>query len=456
MAREPKESPAEKNRERSNSLLLNWVNIRVMNVENDKMRLLLHNDVTGLPTVSLVISEIEKTLASHTQVGLIHIELEKTPKLQESMNYTAFEHLMNHIASILQTFKGQVIRADDTITAVMRNGNEYALIMSPPRKNQSIAYEDLLTVRNRLVRSLRDKLRSTVDQGIYRKLHLIAGVALIEALPDMPTDLLLAQALESARSHAAERDMEKKETEIDRLRVALDEGTISVVFQPIVDIKSGKAIGYEALSRGPKGLEHPEYLFKLAIEGDLTGKLDRVCREQALRQAKDMPSGKMFINLHPLAVNDPDFPKMVDRLHEGAYGVEANKIVFDLSENYMTYDPATFQRALTVLQTNGLGVCVDDAGSGYYMGLELIAYTKPEFVKINGHIIRDIDKDDVRRELAATIRKFAEKAGSKVIAEAVETNEELDVLKKLGIKYAQGYLFAKPAAGYPEIAKRVV
>jgi len=451
LAKPPKESPAEKHRENSKSLLMNWVNVRVMSVENDKMRLLLHDGVTGLPTVSLVISEIEKTLASHTQVGLIHVELEKTPRLQDSLNYAAFEHLMNHIASILQTFKGKVIRADDTITAVMRNGNEYAIIMSPPRKNQTIAYEDLLTIRNRLVRSLRDKLRSTVDQSIYRKIHLLSGVALIESIPGRPVDLILAEALETARSHAAEREMDKKEVEIDLLRAALEDETITVVFQPIVDIKANRVIGYEALSRGPGDLEHPEYLFKLAIEGDLASRLDRVCRELALREAKDMPPGKMFINLHPLAISDPDFPNMVERLKRGVYGIETKNVMFDLSENYMTYDPATFQQALTAVQDNGLGLCVDDAGSGYYMGLELIAHTRPDYVKINGHIVRNIDKDDVKRELAATIKKFAEKAGAEVIAEAVETTEELDALKKLGINFAQGYLFAKPAAGYPEI-----
>jgi EAL domain-containing protein (putative c-di-GMP-specific phosphodiesterase class I)/GGDEF domain-containing protein len=452
LAKKSKASTTEKHHDYSTNLLMNWVNVRVMSVENDKMRLLLHDSITGLPTVSLVISEIEKTLASHTQVGLIHIELEKTPKLQESLSHDAFEHLMNHIASLLQTFKGHVIRADDTITAVMRNGNEYAIIMSPPRKNQAIAYDDLLTVRNRLLRSLRDKLRSTVDQNVYRKLHLIAGIALIESIPGQLVDLLLAEALESARAHAANRDMDKKEVEIDRLRVALDEGTISVVWQPIVDIKTGKAIGYEALSRGPENIEHPEYLFKLAIEADLAGQLDRFCREQALGQAKNMPPGQMFINLHPLAVVDPDFLEMVERLKKGDYGVDADTIVFDLSENYMTYNPATFQEALGVLQANGLNLCVDDAGSGYYMGLELITHIKPKYVKINGHIIRDIDKDKVKRELAATIHKFAEAAGSDVIAEAVETNEELATLKKLGVKFAQGYLFAKPAAEFPIIS----
>lgn len=453
MAKKSSESPAERHRESSKSLLMNWVNVRVMSVENDKMRLLLHDGVTGLPTVSLMITDIEKTLSEHTQVGLVHLELEKTPKLHESMGYAAFEHLLNHIAGFLQTFKGKVIREDDKVTAVMRNGNEFAIILSPPRQNKSIAYEDLLTIRNRLVRSLRDKLRETVDQSIYRKIHIIAGVAAIEAIPGQPADLLLAEALESARSHAAEREMEKKEAEIDLLRVALDEGTINVVFQPIVDVDNNEIIGFEALSRGPEGLGHPEYLFKLAIEGDLAGKLDRLCRENALGLAKDMPPGKMFINLHPLAVNDPDFPEMVDRLHKGLYGIKEENVVFDLSENYMTYDPATFQHALSVLQSNGLRLCVDDAGSGYYMGLELIAHTRPDFVKINGHIIRGIDKDEVKRELAATIKNFAEKAGSSVIAEAVETESELRALKDIGIQYAQGFLFAKPAAGYPKINK---
>ncbi len=453
MAKGPKETPAEKKREKSKSLLMNWVNVSVMNVENERMRMLLYDGVTGLPTVSLVVADVEKTLTSHSQVGLVHIELEKTSTVQENLGYTAVDHILNHIAGFLQTFKGKILRADDIVTAVMRNGSEFAIILSPPRKNQYIAFEDVLSVRNRLMRGLRDKLRSSLDQSIYRMLHLRAGIAIIEKVADQPAEHLLALALESARTMAAERDLEKKEKQIDRLRAALDDGSISLVHQPVVELKNYKSIGYEALSRGPEGLEHPEFLFKLAVAGDMTSKLDKICRVQALAHASEMPEGILFVNVHPLALNDPSFLDTAEQLRSGAFGIDKDSVVFEISENFMTTDPTAFRHALSLLQANGLRLCIDDAGSGFYMGLELIARTKPDYVKINSHIVRDIDKDEVKRELAATIAKFAEGAGATVIAEAVETEAELKTLKNLGLKYAQGFLFAEPAAGYPAVKK---
>lgn len=453
MVKKAPKSSATRRLEQKNRYLTNWVNVRNLHGDTAKMQLLLRDEVTGLSTLSYVISDMETTLANRSQIGLIYIELEKTEKLINDIGLPVFKELLHNVAGYLQTFKGNVIRTDDTIKAVLRNSNEYAVILSPPRKTQTFSYENLLIIRNRLLRNLREKLRSTIDAHIYRKLHLRAGAALITALSGYPAELLLAEALEIARSQSVERKLKTIEAELAMVNASSDKGAINLAFQPVVDITTNLPIGYEALSCSPKGSRQPHCLFKIAVESDLACRLEKRYWEQAFSQAKDMPPGKLFISLNPWAVDNPAFKDILKQLEKGVYGVAKKDVVFGLSENYMTYDPASFHQALSVLHDNGFNMCLDDAGSGYYMGLELIAHTRPEFVKINGQIISGIDQNWPKEELAATIKTFAENAGSTVIAEAVETPAELAILKKLGIRYAQGYLFAKPAAGYPKVNK---
>jgi EAL domain-containing protein (putative c-di-GMP-specific phosphodiesterase class I) len=104
---------------------------------------------------------------------------------------------------------------------------------------------------------------------------------------------------------------------------------------------------------------------------------------------------------------------------------------------------------LNHFQFHGFRLAVDDVGSGY-SGLKSIAELRPDFIKIDMALIRDIHLHPIKQDLTATIARFSTSSGTTLIAEGVEVVEELRCLQRIGVRYAQGYLFARPGPPFPE------
>lgn len=121
-----------------------------------------------------------------------------------------------------------------------------------------------------------------------------------------------------------------------------------------------------------------------------------------------------------------------------------DRVVLEVTEHVPIADYAQFEAALAPLRRRGLRLAVDDAGAGYASFRHIISL-QPDFIKLDMSITRDIDTDRTRRALAAALIRFAEETGSRIIAEGVETESELAVLRKLGVDKAQGYLLGRPA-----------
>ncbi len=122
--------------------------------------------------------------------------------------------------------------------------------------------------------------------------------------------------------------------------------------------------------------------------------------------------------------------------------------VLEITERTAIKDFKNFRDSLERLKALGLRIAVDDAGSGY-SSLQAIAEFKPEFIKFDISIIKNIDKDRIKRSLVETLLKFSQKSGSLSIAEGIEREEEYRVLAELGVEYGQGYLFAHPGEAFP-------
>lgn len=240
-----------------------------------------------------------------------------------------------------------------------------------------------------------------------------------------------------------------KEDQLKELRRIIAEKDTSCLFQPVVHFPTQSVFGYEALTRGPEGsdLADPAVLFALAEEAGLDFELERVCREKILLAAKDLsPDQVLFLNLNPRLVGDP-------RSEEGnlfkSRHIGAGEMVLEITERTAIKDFATFRKALERLNVLGLRVAIDDAGSGY-SSLQAIAELKPDFLKLDISIVRDVDKDKVKQGLVETILHLSRKMESLTIGEGIEQVGEYRALSNLGVEYGQGYLFARPAETFPK------
>lgn len=448
------EIPSQQYREASKRVLMRYLDLGTLSEENKQLRSLLYDQVTNLPTVSLLLNAIQAVLKKHHQVGVLYLSVEKDTKLEAVFGAKTLDQIMGQVGRVLTSLRGKSFRSNDAVSAVMKSGNAFAILLSPPRERKIIEMKALLEIRKRVIKDIRAACSEAFKPEVSKRLHFCCGAAIIEDTPNMRVEHLVYDALEAARENAQQKELAHKEKQIDQLRLIIEEGNIATLFQPVVNLSSYQIVAYEALSRGPAGeLELPEKMFRLAIESDLVWRLDRTCRDRAFLNAKGIKSDFLFVNINPHSIGDPEFKTIAESVYIKHSNLKHNQIIFDLSEQTMADDPDLFRLVLYYFKDLAFQVSIDDVGSGYYSGLELIAKTKPSFVKIDRPLIRSIEKDEVKQDLISTILRFSDKAGSVVCAEGIETKDELKTLQKLRISCGQGFLFSPPAPPFASIKR---
>lgn len=232
---------------------------------------------------------------------------------------------------------------------------------------------------------------------------------------------------------------------------------ITTVFQPIVLLENGVILGYEALSRGKKGspLEMPQNLFLTAEKYNKSLELEYLCRKKAIERAKNLDEDKkLFINVDPRIFNDIKVRRgsTIEIIEEN--NISKKNIIFEITEKNAISDYDKFNKALLHYKEQGYEIAVDDTGAGY-SGLTMLSRIKPNYVKIDMDLIRDIHKDKFKQALIESFVKFSEATNMKLIAEGIECKEELEKLMKLGVYAGQGFYLERPKEGFSDISSGV-
>ena len=244
----------------------------------------------------------------------------------------------------------------------------------------------------------------------------------------------------------------------DELLCIIRDKKIQAVFQPIVSLMDASVMGYEALARGPvdSPLHMPAQLFATAGKHKLLLLLEHVCREAAIRNTKMLsPGQQLFINITPEVVNDPEFRNGRTKQLVLHHGMIPEQVTFEITERTAISDFGNFTRALHHYRRQGYSIAVDDAGAGY-SSLQAIAELYPDFIKLDMSIVRDIHNNPFKIAILEALVNLASAMNSRIIAEGVETEDELLTVMKLGVGYAQGYFFARPAFPAHEISPEAV
>ena len=222
-------------------------------------------------------------------------------------------------------------------------------------------------------------------------------------------------------------------------------------FQPIVCLVTGDVVAYEALSRGPEGsiFENPVTLFEIADELNFIEDLDMLCRKKAISNAKklalDTKATKLFINIDAASMVGTRHNKGETKSLIEEFGFEIKNIALEVTERAFIKNPGLFYSVLEHYQSQGFSIAIDDFGSGS-AGIKLISETSPQIVKIDKFLTENIDKSTKKQGILKMIVEMCHKLfSSKVVAEGIETAEELITVKELGIDWGQGYLLGKPS-----------
>ncbi|HOW35181.1 MAG TPA: EAL domain-containing protein [Candidatus Omnitrophota bacterium] len=244
-------------------------------------------------------------------------------------------------------------------------------------------------------------------------------------------------------SKSVEEDKPELIAELNRI---IKNDLITPFFQPIFLTRSFEPLGVEVLSRPPidSPLSNPELLFKAALAYGTYYELEMLVWRKAIFKWKNSAKkGKIFLNCSPYLVEDDRFDDTIIQKFE----ISPSDVVLEITERSAVKDYAMFLGKLAGLKRLGLGVAVDDVGSGF-ASLDTIAELKPDFVKIDIMLVRDIHMDYLKQNIAEAVIFFCKKSGIFTIAEGIEKVEELLKVTGLGVDALQGYFLARPA---PEI-----
>lgn len=241
--------------------------------------------------------------------------------------------------------------------------------------------------------------------------------------------------------------------EVKELNNIIKNKNITTVYQPIVSLSDGQIIGYEALSRGPIGspLQNPDKLFKAAQAHYKTWELEQLCRIKAIEKAANIEKNKyLFINVDPYIFKDEKFKKGFTKEFLAQHNMSPDCIIFEITEKTCIEDYTSFKQALNNYVDQGYKIAIDDTGSGY-SGLKMLNETKPHFVKIDMDLIRNINEDSFKQSLIECFVKLSEATNMRLIAEGIETEEELETLINLGVYAGQGFFIGRPAGAFLDI-----
>lgn len=234
------------------------------------------------------------------------------------------------------------------------------------------------------------------------------------------------------------------------IRTVIERSAITTAFQPIVSLHDGSTDGFEALSRGPAGELHtPRALFAAAARAGMVEGLELACWKAAIRSAGELSAcgGReplLFVNVLPQTLLDPAFLDGVLRaLDAGA--VPVDRLVIEITEGQRIDDLPFFAARLGPYRERGFRIALDDVGAGH-AGLETFVELEPDIIKLDQALIRNADRHPARRAIIEACVLVARRRSLSVVAEGIETAQELRVVRDLGATYGQGYLLGAPAA----------
>ncbi len=403
-----------------------------------------YDGLTGAPNRAVLVEALE-TLPDGN-AALLLLDINDFVQLNDSLGYLVGDQVLREVTERLRRCP-----AADFVARV--GGDEFGVLLpggSSPAEAEAVAVE------------LLDSLdRPMAVEGI--PLHIAATVGIAVYSDDCDTTSLMRRAetaLHRAKAtHAAWATYDRVEDAggagrlalAARLRTAIEGPELRVHYQPKIEISSGRVVGVEALARwiDPEhGPVSPAEFIPLAEQSGLIGPMTRRVLDDALAQARRWQDEgfdiDMAVNLSPRVLADPALPSWV-AAGLAAHGVDGSQLTLEITENALADGPRVL-RAMSALRALGVRMAVDDLGTGY-SSLVYLKRLPVDELKIDRAFITDLADDARDRAIVRSIVEIGRSLDLTVVAEGVEDERSLEVLRRLGCDVAQGYHCCRPASG---------
>ena len=411
-----------------------------------------HDELTGLPNRSSLMSLLSERLdgAPPSSVAVLFVDLDHFKVVNDSLGHGVGDELLTMMAGRLRS----VVRDHDLLARF--GGDEFIVVLS------RVAHEsDPAEVAERIRRALHEPVmigdhELFVTASIGYSTNVDAGMS--------PNDLLRDADAAMYRAKARGRDCVEAfeaggyETGVQALRTAgelrrgIERNEIVPYFQPIVDLESGRVLGYEVLARWlhpDRGLLTPNHFLPLAEETGLLVDLGTEMLHNSLAQlaawraaGHDFANCSLSVNVGNRQLLDPAFYKLVGELL-GETGIDADSLWLEITETSLLADVKAATVTLRELRSLGLHLSVDDFGTGY-SSLTYLKRFPVEAIKVDRAFVSGLGIENEDTTIVEAVVKLGQALGLAVIAEGIETPLQLSRLRELGCDKGQGYLFGRP------------
>lgn len=223
-------------------------------------------------------------------------------------------------------------------------------------------------------------------------------------------------------------------------------GALTTLFQPVITLDAHEStFAVECLTRGPAdtNFRRADVLFDYVRAKRAVERVDRLCVASAFAALPPLPEHvAIAINLHAATIASPEMSAFLDAA-TSLHSIAQNRVIVEILEHEPALDAYAFRESVRTLRRAGIRFAIDDFGNGH-SNLRLAMEIAPELIKLDRNLIDGCSNDARRRSAIGLVRRFAEECGARVIAEGVESVEDVRTLRELGVPLAQGWYFAKP------------
>lgn len=380
-----------------------------------------------------------------TAFSLVLIDIDEFKRINDTRGHAVGDQLLSEVGHLISS----TIRNTDAAFRV--GGDEFALLL--PHTDVGGA---IVLARRLLQRGLEDR-----THGEYRApISFSAGVT---ACPEFGTtrmeltaqaDAALYRGKRAGRTVVTIYDPDKDHGHVDEgmraelssaISAVIEAGSLTPVYQPIVELETGRVMGYEGLVRVPKQstFAHAGALFDAAEVAGRVADLDRAALEVVLRGARDMDDDvTLSVNVSPRTLESAQFSATAFLAILRRHGFSPARVILELTEREPIRDPERLRVALRAVQMAGVRVAADDVGAGN-AGLRLLSQFQFDVVKIDLSLVQRAG-DDRTHSVLRSIVEVAQRMNARTVAEGVETSSQLRTARRLGITAGQGYLLGRP------------
>jgi diguanylate cyclase (GGDEF)-like protein/PAS domain S-box-containing protein len=420
-----------------------------------------HDEVTGLPNRILFSQHLSRALArakrSRAHVGVLFLDLDRFKNINDTLGHGAGDKALAEIAHRLRTS----LRESDSLARV--GGDEFTALIegfSNPQVLADVAQKILsVTARTLIINGHECHLSGSIGIAIFPEDGADNAALLKNA------DIAMYRAKNAGRDQFQFYSEEMNEHSLERLaletelRHAIARREFEVHYQPKVDVHSGEITGAEGLVRWrhpERGMLAPGTFIGIAEETGLIGAIGRQVVGSDAKRWRDAGVAplRIAVNLSGHQCEDPRLLGDLDRIFTDAQ-IDPGWFEFEITESVVMHSMDAALQVLNQLKTRGITLAIDDFGTGH----SSLAYIKRfpiDTLKIDRTFIRDISVDQNDLAITRAIIAMGHSLGLKITAEGVETEEQLDILRRFDCDEYQGFLFSKPvpAAEFEDMRRR--